>query len=40
MYDGFSCFVVLLWSRRCGVSVATMTGLRWFAAYPVGARPA
>jgi hypothetical protein len=38
--DGFSCFAVLLWSWRCGVSAATMTGRGWFAAYSVGARPA
>jgi hypothetical protein len=31
---------VLLWSRRCGVSVATMTGCGWSTEFSVGARPA
>jgi hypothetical protein len=38
--DGLLCYVVLLWSRGCGVSEATMTDRGWFVEYLVGGRPA
>jgi hypothetical protein len=38
--DGLLCYVMLLWSRSCGVSEATMIDRGWFAEYSVGAKPA